>query len=358
MLGLTGGPLDGTYAVHPEHMNVNYPRNVNDSDLDRCDDALTYPPDVATQTSVFNQRIRLGEISRAVVDARPSGRPDTEVTDYDSVLKLDRLFTLALAEFPPFLRADDDDAPVPVDAPRHLALQRAIIHLGFHSRRARLHRPFLVRDYARDDDRYQQSRDICLSSARKVLAISMRLLEEGGGGGGGMGSRPLMRRIGAVIGHTFVACTVLALNAGICAGRGGVAGTENADDPHTAAERHAELARACRALAAAGKESTVAARMVRSLTDVLRRYRVQGVDDVVVLDSDGQAEGAEPAIYGAEAGPSGSPGEMESHEAREPVNSEDDRSVDGLWSEFLNTMPMTDGWDQLFAGLDSYCGPT
>ena len=76
MLSLIGGPLDGTYAVQPRHMNVKYPRNLNDNDLGVVDDATTYPLNVPTQMSCFIQRIRLAELCRAVVDARDPGSPE------------------------------------------------------------------------------------------------------------------------------------------------------------------------------------------------------------------------------------------------------------------------------------------
>lgn len=172
MLGGMGGPLDGTDAVQPRHMNVNYPRNLNDNDLNICDDPLTFPLNIATQMSVFLQRIRLAEICRSVIDARAPGRVEIDVMDYNQVLALDRLFERALSELPPFLQLDE---PIPPNAPRHLSLQRSIIQICFLSRRARLHRPFLLHDT--QDQRYRPSLDLCLRSARTVISISLELLE-------------------------------------------------------------------------------------------------------------------------------------------------------------------------------------
>ncbi|KAF2278873.1 uncharacterized protein EI97DRAFT_363207, partial [Westerdykella ornata] len=278
MLALNGGPLDGTYTIHPRHMNVAKPRNLNDEDLAKLAvevDGWAHPQTVPTQMSCFLHRIRLAEVCRAVVDARTPGLPDVEDANYDQVLALDLLFERALAEFPPFMSLD---APMPPGAPRFLPLQRALVHLGFHSRRARLHRPFLL---CKDDDegyRYRKSREICLRSARIVLDISTGWLEQS------LAERhhpqqhsssthgPPIHRLGTVVNHMFMACAVLALAA------------KGSSDPERMPkcthagmdEIHKELKRARHLLAAAGKESIVARGLGHGLTAVLKRYRVKG----------------------------------------------------------------------------------
>ncbi|KAK3946109.1 hypothetical protein QBC46DRAFT_275788 [Diplogelasinospora grovesii] len=376
MLGLNGGPLDGTYTIHPRHMNVAYPRNLNDNDLALLcagNPQLTYPLNVPTQMSCFLQRIHLAEVCRAVVDARAPGMPDVEVTDYGQVLQLDRLFEHVLAEFPPFLAAD---AAVPEGAPRFLHLERAIIHLGFHSRRARLHRPFLLRTAV--EDRYGPSREICLHSARTVLGISMRLLEGSlaGNVGGHKQPGPRVHRLGAVINHMFMACAVLAFHMGSQRSTDqSVAGSRLEDDNHEDNRRAAapgdaeireELVRACRLLAAAGEESTVAAGLVRGLRGLLMRYRVKGVDTTLLgaveSSRDQEAAFAEPR-RGQEYQQRDAAGAVTVSQGQQ-TNNENDMTdgnlynLDDIWTDFLDTMPMTEDWGQLFAGLDSYCGAT
>lgn len=342
MLGLMGGPLDGTYTVQPRHMNVRYPRNLNDNDLSMCDDTFTFPQNVATQVSVFLQRIRLAQICRSAIDARNPGAPEAEVVDYNKVLSLDRLFEHTLSEFPPFLQPD---APIPPGAPRHLSLQRSIIQIGFHSRRARLHRPFLVQET--QDDRYQFSRNMCLRSALTVLSISTSLLENS------LSARdknhepagqPLTHRLGILIGHLFMACTVLALYAGLSASR--------TEEPHTSLKIHTELKRACRILARVGEESTVAARLVGSLTGVLRRYHVDGVEDIVDTSNVHcrpipAASVAEPSIYREGVDHNGAGDMAEDSEIPEVLGIEGDILLGTLWGDYPSILPDPEAWDHI-----------
>ncbi|KAJ3961582.1 hypothetical protein N0V92_001714 [Colletotrichum tropicale] len=114
MLGLMGGPTDGTYSVQPRQMNVKYPRNINDDANSLADESIDHPSDTATGISCFLRRIQLAEITRSIIDARTPGAPDAEITDYDQVSQLDRLFADALAELPEFLRPD---GPISPDVP-------------------------------------------------------------------------------------------------------------------------------------------------------------------------------------------------------------------------------------------------
>ncbi|GJC85496.1 putative transcription factor lepB [Colletotrichum liriopes] len=360
MLGLMGGPTDGTYNVQPRQMNVKYPRNINDDEASLSDESFAMPPDTATMLSCFIKRIQLAEIARSIIDARAPGVPDAEVADYDKVLELDSLFEDALADFPSFLRPD---GPIPANAPPYLGLQKDIVLLGFHSRRARLHRPFLLHD--KQDAQYQPSREICLRSARTVLSIATSLLRASQDRGmvSALNVRAMSCRLGCVIGHMFMACTILALNAGLDPSRG----TPVADDGRgvssdLTAETHAEVAQACRALASAGEESAVAEKLVRNLVGVLRRYRVQGVDDVVLPESErGVSFNADvpddtlDEITATNKKAGGSNGDCDA--GHSSMLGEDDLGLHELWDDMLGDTSAF-GWDQLFAGLDTYCGPT
>jgi hypothetical protein len=196
-----------------------------------------------------------------MIDARPPGLLDVEITDFSTVTLLDRLFETALNEMPPFLRKG---AKIPEGAPLHFAQQRDLILLCFHFRRARLHRPFLLHDT--EDPHYAPSRDECISSARTVLSISVELLE----GPSTVDSNqrfgnPLAYRAGLVISGMFMACTILALNAGLIWNP--TTGDERTSDAHS--EMRTEISRACRALAKAGEMSTFAANLVRNLVCIL-----------------------------------------------------------------------------------------
>ncbi|KAF9872004.1 hypothetical protein CkaCkLH20_10636 [Colletotrichum karsti] len=91
MLGLMGGPTDGTYSANPKQMNVKYPRNIGDDDASLSDEAVNHPSETPTPLSCFLRRIELAEITRSIIDARAAGHPDAEITDYERVLdRMDR----------------------------------------------------------------------------------------------------------------------------------------------------------------------------------------------------------------------------------------------------------------------------
>ncbi|KAK3309903.1 uncharacterized protein B0T15DRAFT_381513, partial [Chaetomium strumarium] len=175
MLGFMGGPTEGTYSIHPRHMNVKYPRNLNDNDIATWDESTTAPLNVHTQMSFSLQRIRIAEIARSILDARQPGSPEVDVTDYNQVLALDRLFEQAFIDLPPFYHLHYG-SPFHPERDSSLELQRVLVQLGLLSRRARLHRPFLLQGN-RDDPRHQQCREICLQSTRTAVSISISIIE-------------------------------------------------------------------------------------------------------------------------------------------------------------------------------------
>ncbi|KAI1119723.1 hypothetical protein F5Y10DRAFT_291344 [Nemania abortiva] len=342
LLGLVGGPLDGTYSIQPRHFNVRLPRNLNDNDLTQYDDTLTYPLNFPTQMSCFLQRIRLSEIIKASIDARAPGLSDVEVTDFNTVTRLDRLFETALSDLPPFLQIG---AQVPPGAPLHLAQQRDLILLCFHIRRARLHRPFLLHDT--EEPRYEPSRRQCIVSARTVLSIATGLLEgPSANGQGQIFCHASAYRAGLVISSIFLACTILALNIGLTLHPVNPdAGEQRPVDANT--EIVAEITRACRTLVTAGEQSTFAANLVRNLMNVLRQYRVKDIEDLVETNTNTRT-GAENHTINNE------------NRAQPGLDEEATNLADNLdlWNDFFTSMPGMDGYDQLFAGLDSFCGPT
>ncbi|KAI8631468.1 hypothetical protein F5Y19DRAFT_397215 [Xylariaceae sp. FL1651] len=351
LLGQVGGPLDGTYVIQPRHFNVNRPRNLNDNDLTQYDETLTYPLNVPTQMSCFLQRIRLSEICRELMDAKALGSLDVEITDFNTVTLLDRLFEQTLTEMPPFLKKD---ARIPQNAPTHLAQQRDLILLCFHIRRARLHRPFLLHDT--DEPRYEPSRHQCIASARTVLSLSTELLE--GSSAVDQNQRfgnPLAYRAGLVISSIFLACTILALNAGLI-WNSVAPSTGDARMSHSQPEIHAEIARACRALVKAGEKSAFAANLLHNLMGVLKQYRVKDIDDLVESRVP-PTESNNNTKYVTR----NSNGAWPTYSARDESNSVSDK-IDladnfSLWNDFFTTIPELEGYDQLFAGLDSLCGP-
>lgn len=363
-----GGPTEGTYSVQVRHMNVRYPRNLNENDIAMCDDSTTTPLNVPTQMSYFLQRIRLGEIVRAILDSRPHGNPDADITDYDRVLALDQLFEQAFMDLPPFLQIN---GPFQLENLNAVELQRVIIQLGLLSRRARLHRPFLLQNNG--NSRHQKSRETCLECTRAVVTISITIIESSlnldlrstsGHPQHAEGTCPRrlpVHRIGSVINHLFMACTVLAFYVGVnpSVDNRGAQPYDSVDEPSADSVR-AELAHACRVLAAVGAESQVASGLVRSLVGILRRYRVQGVDGDEILDQLGNqtrngGRTEKEATDQVEVFPQGTQlgGETMPDSATDEVLG---LALDGLWDNFA--MDSNGDYSQLFANLDYFCGTT
>ena len=310
-----GGPLEGTYSVNPRHMNVRPVRNISDVDLETHDALVSRPSEVPTDVSFLIQRVRLSEVCRQALDARPAGAPEEDVVDCLQVLALNHAFDKALAELPLFFQPK---APMPIGAPSCLELQRDTILLAVHSRWARINRPFVLKDDPNSTQRLLQEN--CLRSARMTVSIATDMLATGGVSRGASAalSAPA-RRMTTTIGHLFGACAVLALNA--AKSKGAVA--EDAD-----------LKKACEVLAIVGEESPVAASLVQTLTSFLRRHGIPG-----------------PELRSASA-------DVESREVEMAPTGDVAPSLDHLWDEFIVSAPDAGSWDELFAGLDVCFGPT
>lgn len=298
-----GGPLDRTYTVNPRHMAVRLPLNINDGHLVHLSDARSIGtgPDTPTDMTYFLQRVRAAEISRQIIDALPPldslDSDDVDSLPAATVEALDGLFEDALASFPPCFSLD---APLPPEAPKHMVLQRQVIHLALQARRARLFRPFLAppsppqqQQEQQEQDRgagsdqrimmhHRRFRDVCLRSAHTVLDIATSLLGGGSGqmlDGNATSATPRLDRSGTVINHLFVASLILAVDPALSA-------TEQPDSsssssprmayggvtPAEREARRASLARARRLLERAAEQSAMAAELVRNLVAVLRRH--------------------------------------------------------------------------------------
>lgn len=362
--------------MHPRHFVVKRPRNINDSDLVQSE-TFTYPPHVLTQMSCFIQRIRLGEICREMADARDPGLLGVDITDFDTVSSLDLLFEKALAEMPPPLQRD---APIPLSAPLHLAQQRDLILACFNFRRARLHRPFLLHDT--ENPLHEASRRKCLASARAVLSISTKLLEEPQTvDSNRIPGYPLAYRAGLVISAMFTACAILALDAGLIWSRT----KGDADRCSKASKLHAEIAAACRVLAKAGEKSVYVANLVRNLVyhprttfnaepigpfspsylsmheltrlkvGVLKQYSVKDIDQIVAPSTNSNTEPGDAATNNDDEAVSTSLARDRLQSISDMVDVTTDFS---MWNGFFTTIPEMEEHDQFFAGLDYYCGPT
>lgn len=361
-----GGPSGRIYTVNPRHMRVNYPHYITDSDPMTA----TYGAWAETALLHMNMRIRLGEICRQVIDALPLGSGDIDNLPYSKIAALDRLFEQLQLDIPTVISTADLDS---LDTTAQtLALQRSIGTLSLNARWARLLRPLLQTNNV--PKQFEVFRKRCLNSTETVIDIASTVLSAAvdspsstGASSSRMTSRRSLYRSGLIINHLFMACTVLATdpalreNAGAGESAGADAGTER---------RRAALANACRLLEKAGEKSGMAAAMVRRLVGVLRKHRVHGVE------RDGRSLRNEDApMSGALAIPDqGSVQKLQQalpmtdHSVASTVQPSipqgwgfdagmmDPIGLGGIWDEFFETNPTDDGWQQLFADLDSFVG--
>ncbi|KAH6619310.1 hypothetical protein B0J18DRAFT_371023, partial [Chaetomium sp. MPI-SDFR-AT-0129] len=174
LLGFMGGPNEGTYSVQTRHMNVSYPRNINDNEMSSVDKFASTEPNKFTQLSCFIQRTRIAEIIREVLDASHPGGPDTDITDCDQVLALDELFEEGLANLPPYFQGQE---PPQSNRFGPVELQRLVVQLGLLTRRARLHRPFLLLQQSHYTPSQQRSRAICLKTTRAVVSLGLDVVQ-------------------------------------------------------------------------------------------------------------------------------------------------------------------------------------
>ncbi|KAM7194426.1 hypothetical protein V8F20_007952 [Naviculisporaceae sp. PSN 640] len=303
LLSVMGGPLYKSYTINPLHMNVRYPRNINDGDLQNLTpwpkDASRQWPDTTkdppTTYTYSLLRLRVAEICYKIVDAlQPiaytslaQNGDGVDQLPYDEILRISRLFDDVLASFPASYALD---APIPPGAPADLDLQRQVLLLYFHARRARVFRPFL-RSSSNTSTReprigtggglqhrelgYDLFAYLCRDSARTVLRIACSLVNRamprarsGASDSQHQGQRPRMvHRCGLILMHLFMACVILATDP-----------TLSPNNPNPApdtAERRKELSEGCYVLKMAGQRSSLASGLMETLTVVLNRHKLR-----------------------------------------------------------------------------------
>ncbi|KAJ8114538.1 hypothetical protein ONZ43_g4879 [Nemania bipapillata] len=164
----------------------------------------------------------------------------------------------------------------------------------------------------------------------------------------------LAYRTGLVISGMFMACAILALNAGLVWNRTTGDAHANPQTGGASSEMHSELTHACRVLAKAGEKSTFAANLLRNLVGVLKQYSVKEIEGLVAPRP--------VSTPNLENGSGSGDTTFLTYAAQDRLQPIDDtiNIADNFttWNDLFATMPEMEGFDQLFAGLDYYCGPT
>ncbi|PYI00946.1 hypothetical protein BO78DRAFT_380068 [Aspergillus sclerotiicarbonarius CBS 121057] len=198
-------PHEGSYLIHPKHMKINHPSNIDDNYLASEGPGFSFPPSVPTSMSTFIFRLHYAELCREVVDILGSTLLESEQPNYETVLDIDRKFHGFINSAPAFFQIDPESLQQSEillrDLP-YLSLQRTLGHLSFHVRLCRLHRPFHREGITKP--KYAYSRLTCIRSAQIVLDLR-RALEKAGDLAG---FNPV--DYGLVMNHVFFAAMVLA----------------------------------------------------------------------------------------------------------------------------------------------------
>ena len=239
-------------------MRVNRPRNVSDQDLVHDNPPVDLPLSKPTTMSYYLQRIKLADICRSVVDVMPLSNLALATIDYQDVIALDDKFEAFFQDLPIFLKTDDQSRaasePIVQQYPQ-IQVQRYALGMIGHTRRCKLHQPFLIRGSV--DDRYAYSRKISLRSARCVIR-QKRLVENQHGT-----VLAANVKLTGVVYHVFMATIVLVMD--LCFNK-----SEGSD-----AARKAEVMEACKILEEAKAQSRMASEFLESLMDILRKHKVR-----------------------------------------------------------------------------------
>lgn len=338
------GPQQGIYSIQPRQFMVHLPRNLNDKDLEAGEFAIESDDSMPTEMSFHILRARGAELTREIVDTLPppfDAGAGIGTVDYEKLLRLEKKTDDFLYHHSPFFfRFDDEsrhrskalDAKFP-----QLPFQRAMMSLGVHHSRIRMHRPFLVR--ASQDTRYEYSRRACLDAARRTMQVWRFLCEE----------MPMpstsSSRIVLVLHHVFTATLILALDLSFV-------------PPASKEEEEQgweEVRDACRTFDAARKVSPVASMFLNPLMDILKKHH-QDQDRPKKSNPEQLVESMSTPKYNHISIPNDWPEEqgvdgVVGLSEQQMPNSE----LDIQWEDIMNFAPNQEplDWDQLFADLDA-----
>ncbi|KAJ9617102.1 hypothetical protein H2200_000823 [Cladophialophora chaetospira] len=269
ILSASGGPQEGTYFVQPRHMVVNIPRNVDDRDLIYTNPPLDRPLSEPTAMSYDIQRLKLGDLCRAMVDLIPLSVTDTSSVDYQQVIALDHRFDVFLQELPSFLRNDEQSiqqSEQVVARYPQMRIQRQMLSMLSKTKRCKLHQPFLIRGSV--ERGYSYSRTMSLKAARAVLE-ERRSIEPFDTNRNPVDRYKLSTYVTY---HTFMATIVLVMD--LCFNNNS-SSNNNVDHDDETRVTKAEVMEACRNLHQDRSGPGLGTAYLASLMEVLRKYKVK-----------------------------------------------------------------------------------
>jgi hypothetical protein len=247
-------PGDSNYQTHPKHMEVNLPRHVDDDDLanvNSTEKLLSHPT-----TMTYNlHRIKIAELARGVSDVVPN---DPNFATYRLISSVDSKFKEFITGLPSFFRMDEADSPQVQQMDENypfIPVQRLVLTIMVNLGRSKLHLPYLIG--SPDGDLHRFSREICLRSARNVLAAHQDMSTAN------LSHSSDFMKIQGTMHHMFMGAIILATD--LCCNR--PRGEEQE-------RQSAELMRTCTVLAGVKHHSQLAAKFLESITDLLVKHGV------------------------------------------------------------------------------------
>ncbi|KAI0532034.1 fungal-specific transcription factor domain-containing protein [Xylaria digitata] len=174
------GPQEGTYFIHPNHIQVNLPKDYNDDDDPPGDARAEITGPRPTGLTFLLARIRLAHLSREYTDTIPLETSKLMRVPYERIISLDQKLREFFLELPYFFRLDKESRQKSTHLEAvytKVPMMRYCILAAAHTRRCRLHQKFLIR--MSSDPRYDYSRQACLESARVVIQLYEEPKSEG-----------------------------------------------------------------------------------------------------------------------------------------------------------------------------------
>ncbi|KAF2672032.1 hypothetical protein BT63DRAFT_452530 [Microthyrium microscopicum] len=166
---------EGIYSCHPRQMITKKPLNIRDEDIFDGMTRNELPLSQPTPMSYSLYRIRLGEISRKIVDRTPLIMAGSGGLSHDDVMDIDTELQLLINDVPQFFSMSMSEAELKEmyqldqSQANDLLHQRYMFHFMLSSQRCKLHLPYYSRGFVNPS--YSTSREICVKSARLIVEL-------------------------------------------------------------------------------------------------------------------------------------------------------------------------------------------
>lgn len=161
------------YTIHSKHCTQMNMRNiwVDNVTSEEAESALELPIEEPTPTLYYRYQQQLSGILGDIHDECYGLTPvTTSYNAYEKVLNLDRILVEWAGALPGCFRLEHPDVSMDADK-SFIYWQRMYLHSGYHFARITLHRTYMLLESI--TDRFQYSRDACISSACADLKLKL-----------------------------------------------------------------------------------------------------------------------------------------------------------------------------------------